>query len=95
MNQGREALTVSSDRMRHLVDDVGRAVDGETVPLLHGRAVDGLLVVGEGHPRNGLGSGDLGPLQQLEREGLIVELHGVDAPGGGPRPDHKMVFHGG
>jgi len=35
--------TVAAEWMGGLVDDVGRAVDGEAVPLLHGGAVDVFL----------------------------------------------------
>jgi len=86
---------VTRNRVRRLVDDVGRAVDGEAVPLLHRGAVDGLLVVRESHPGDRLGLGNLGRLEQLQCEGFVVELHGVDTPGGGPCPDHQMMLHGG
>lgn len=37
--------TVASDWVGDLVNNIGGAVDGETVPLFHGRAVNRLFVV--------------------------------------------------
>lgn len=36
---------MSSDGVRHLMDDIGGTVHGETVPFLHGGAVYGFFVV--------------------------------------------------
>lgn len=45
-----EKLTVTGDRVGSLVNNFSWAVDGETIPLLHGSTIDGLLVVRKGHP---------------------------------------------
>lgn len=61
---------MTSDRVRGLVDNLSWAVDGEAVPLLHGGAIDGFLVMLEGSERGAVKEA----LKVMPTEKVIQEM---------------------